>query len=113
MVQLARCMDDEAVDCVEREVCEKPCGSSGFPLAEGLPLRLAMEGDVVKIVGIEGRRGCHDRLAGLGLVVGSVVQVLKNPMCGKMVIRHDNVRLFLGGGMAQKIQVTALGKGTI
>jgi ferrous iron transport protein A len=113
MVQVAGCMDDLGCGCVEQGLCDRSDRTSGRTAAGMLPLRLAMEGDWVTIVGIEGRRGCHDRLAGLGLVIGSDIQVLRNSMCGKMVVRHENVRLFLGGGMANKIQVTVSGKGTI
>ena len=76
-----------------------------------LPLRLAREGDRVKIVSLNGRRGFHDRLAGLGLRVGGRVEVIQNRMDGKLLLGHEGTRLFLGGGMAQKIQVVVIDGG--
>ncbi len=69
------------------------------------PLRLAQEGEWVRVVGLTGGHGFHDRLAGMGLHVGSELQVLCNPMDGKLIVCLEGTRLFLGGGMAQKIQV--------
>ncbi len=71
----------------------------------GFPLRMAGEGDRVKIVGLIGGAGLHDRLAGIGLAVGSRLQVLRNPMDGKLIVDCQGTRLFIGGGMAHKIAV--------
>ena len=71
----------------------------------GFPLRLAREGSRVRIVGLNGGKGFHDRLAGVGLRLGIDVDVIQNSMCGKMLICRDGARFYLGGGMAQKIQV--------
>ncbi len=71
-------------------------------------LRLAREGDWVKIVSINGGKGFHDRLAGMGLHVGAEVHVLRNSMNGKLLLGHEGTRLFLGGGMAHKIQVVVI-----
>ncbi len=76
--------------------------------AGALPLRLAREGEWVRIVAICGGRGFHERLAGVGLRVGEKMQVLCNPMDGKLLIGHEGARLYLGGGMAHKIQVVVV-----
>lgn len=73
-----------------------------------LPLRLAKEGEWVRIVSINGGKGLHERLAGVGLRVGTMIQVLRNPMDGKLLIGHEGARLYLGGGMALKIHVTVI-----
>jgi Fe2+ transport system protein FeoA len=86
---LARCEPAPAQDCRE--------GS--------FPLRLARECEWVRVVAMNGGPGFHDRLAGMGLHVGAELQVLCNPMDGKLIVCLDGTRLFLGGGMAQKIQV--------
>ncbi|MBI4776542.1 MAG: ferrous iron transport protein A [Deltaproteobacteria bacterium] len=90
------------------------------PLDEGgnndraaLPLRLAREGDRVRIVSLNGGRGFHDRLAGVGLRVGERVEVIRNRMDGKLLLAHEGTRLFLGGGMAQKIQVVVVEGGDL
>jgi ferrous iron transport protein A len=72
---------------------------------KAFPLRLAGEGERVRIVSLNGGRGFHDRLAGLGLRIGELVEVIQNHMDGKLLLGHEGIRLFLGGGMAQKIQV--------
>lgn len=72
------------------------------------PLRLAREGEWVRIIGVNGGKTLHDRLAGMGLRPGTEVRVLNNPMDGKLILGHEGTRLFLGGGMAYKIQVVVL-----
>lgn len=71
-------------------------------------LRLAQEREWVRIVGFQGSEGFHSRLAGMGLHIGAEIQVLCNPMDGKLLIGLEGTRLFLGGGMAQKIQVVPM-----
>lgn len=73
-----------------------------------LPLRLAQEGEWVRIVSVNGGKGLQERLSGFGLRVGAEVQVLHNTMNGKLLIGYQGARLYLGGGMAHKIQVAAI-----
>jgi ferrous iron transport protein A len=70
-----------------------------------LPLRFVREGEWVRIVSLNGGKGFHDRLAGVGLRVGGFLSIIRNGMDGKLLLGHEGTRLFLGGGMAQKIQV--------
>ncbi|MCD6293757.1 MAG: ferrous iron transport protein A [Deltaproteobacteria bacterium] len=76
-----------------------------------LPLRMAREGERVRIISLNGGRGFHDRLAGLGLRIGEQVEIIQNRMDGKLLLGHEGTRLFLGGGMAHKIQVVAIERG--
>lgn len=69
------------------------------------PLRLAREGDLVRIVGLNGGSGFRGRLSGIGLRTGACIHVIRNSSCGKILVDHEGTRLFLGGGMAHKIQV--------
>ncbi len=71
-------------------------------------LRLALAGEWVKIASVNGGKGIHERLAGFGLRVGAEVQVLHNSMNGKLLLGHQGARLYLGGGMAHKIQVAVI-----
>lgn len=71
-------------------------------------LRLAQAGEWVTITSVDGGKGIHERLAGFGLRVGAEVQVLHNSMNGKLLLGHQGARLYLGGGMAQKIQVAVI-----
>ena len=84
-------------------VTNKPCAGIGT-----FSLRLAREGDWVRIVSVNGGKGVHDRLTGFGLRVGAEVQVLHNSMNGKLLLGHEGTRLYLGGGMAHKIQVAVI-----
>ena len=76
-------------------------------------LRLAQEGEWVRIVAVNSGKGVHERLAGFGLRIGAEVQVLQNSMNGKLLLGHQGARLYLGGGMAHKIQVTVIEGGNI
>lgn len=91
--------------CEPISVLERIAGNGSFPL------RLAQEGESVRIVALNGGLGFQDRLAGMGLQSGAEVQILCNSGDGKLVVRLGGTRLFLGGGMAQKIQVV-ITKGT-
>ena len=71
-------------------------------------LRLARKGEWVEVVSLSGGRGCQDRLAGLGLRIGARMQVLRNDMEGKLLLSHQGARLYLGGGMAHKIEVASI-----
>ncbi|MDZ7641749.1 MAG: FeoA family protein [Desulfurivibrio sp.] len=70
-----------------------------------VPLRFTQEGEQGRIVAINGGGGARERLAALGLRPGVTVRVLCNPMDGKLLLEHGDSRLYLGGGMAHKIQV--------
>ena len=70
----------------------RPCGSATNKIKRNddrtaLPLRLAREGDRVRIVSLSGGRGFHDRLAGLGLRIGERVEVIQNRIEGKEIAR--------------------------
>ena len=71
------------------------------------PMRLAGEGERVRIVELRGGKGFHNRLAGLGLTINTEVEIVRNTG-GKIIIAHEGARLFLGGGMAQKIHVVLI-----
>lgn len=69
------------------------------------PLRLASEGERVRITSLVGGKSFRDRLISMGLNVDSEIQIVQNREGGKMLIGIEDTRLFLGGGMAQKITV--------
>ena len=75
------------------------------PCNQAYPLRLAREGECLKITQLQGGSTFQDRLAGMGLLPGVTIQVLSNGADGKLLISCNNTRLFLGGGMAHKILV--------
>lgn len=71
-------------------------------------MRLAQEGEWVRIVSVNGGKKIHERLAGVGLWVGADVQVLQSCVRGKLLLGHGDTRFYLGGGMAHKIHVAAI-----
>ena len=75
------------------------------PEPTSFPLRMAGEGEKVKIFSLNGGKNFHDRLAGLGLHVGERLEIIQNRKDGKLLLGHGNARFFLGGGMSWKIQV--------
>jgi Fe2+ transport system protein FeoA len=75
-----------------------------------VPMRLAHEGEWVRIVALCGGRGFQDRLAGMGLHIGGRLEIIRNRFDGKLLLGHDGTRLFLGGGMAQRILVVIEGR---
>lgn len=88
---------------------DEECSSS----ASLIPLRLASEGEWVRVVSLNGCRGFHDRLSGVGIRIGGKLEVIRNRMDGKLLLGLDGTRLFLGGGMAQKINVVIEGGGRV
>lgn len=79
-----------------------------FDNQSDFPLRLAGEGALVRITGLNSGRVCHGRLAGLGLGIGSEIRVIRNDMHGKILVGHNSTRLYLGGGMAHHIHVVSI-----
>lgn len=71
-------------------------------------LRLAAEGERVRIVALKGGTGFREKLAGMGLWLGAEVQVLRNRSDRRLLLGHAEMRFFMGGGMAGKIQVVRI-----
>jgi len=62
-------------------------------------------GTLVKIVDVEAGRGLRSRLAALGLVPGTQLEVITNSSRGPFIVAVKESRLMLGRGMAQMIMV--------
>ena len=71
-------------------------------------LRMANEGERVRISSLSGGKNFRDRLISMGLNVGSKIKIVQNRSGGKMLIGVEGARLFLGGGMAHKINVVII-----
>ena len=69
------------------------------------PLRMAGEGERLKIASLVGGKNFRDRIFGMGLNVGAEINILRNVGGGPVLIALNGSRLFLGGGMAHKINV--------
>lgn len=64
-------------------------------------------GSRARIVLIQGGRNLHRRLMGLGLRVGSEVQILHHRGSG-VVVACAGSRIALGGGVAKKLLIESL-----
>lgn len=73
------------------------------------PLSTIKAGESVKLTSIHSGKKLKKRLIDLGLVVGTVIQVIHSDGTGRMIIgvRHES-RLALGQGMASKIMVSCV-----
>ncbi|WP_051308919.1 FeoA family protein [Desulfogranum japonicum] len=80
----------------EREYGLSPCA---------LPLSMACEGEVVRVVGIRGGCGMQERLLSMGIALDDEINVLQRQGKGAVLIGRNGTKYALGGGMAQKIQV--------
>jgi|JFJP01.1.fsa_nt_gi ferrous iron transport protein A len=69
------------------------------------PLGLASEFEKVKIVSVHGGKVLTKRLASMGLVEDTEIQVLQKEHGSGVVVLCGETRLALGMGMAHKISV--------
>ena len=70
-----------------------------------MPLTMLPVGRKAKLREVRGGRGVRGRLAALGLVPGSEIEVVRNSGSGPFVVEVRNSRILLGRGMASKIEV--------
>ncbi len=69
------------------------------------PLSLTQPGERVRIVHISGGKGLQERLLGMGINRGDVIQVKHRQKQGAVVVSMNSNRFGMGGGMAMKIFV--------
>lgn len=74
--------------------------------SEEFPLTFATRGETVVLVEIRAGERLRRRLAELGLHVGMNVRLVKGDASGTVILAvHNDGRLAIGRGMAQKIMV--------
>ncbi len=73
---------------------------------KGFPLSLSSEREMVTITSMRQGKKFQERLISMGLAIGDVIEVIQRRGHGSVVVAKDNNRYVLGGGMAQKIEVT-------
>ena len=71
-----------------------------------VPLAMIKAGSRVRVVDVDAGRGLQARLATMGLIPGTEIDVVQNSSHGAFVVAIKESRLMLGHGMAQKIIVT-------
>lgn len=70
-----------------------------------MPLTMVVEGGRAVLRSIEGGRQLRGRLAALGLLPGSELEVVQNSGHGPFVIAVKGSRVVIGRGMADRIVV--------
>ena len=75
-------------------------------MTPSMPLAMASAGESIRIVSLAGGRGMQQRLASMGLNVGSEIEVIKRGLPGPFLISAGDTRLAIGAGMAHKIMVS-------
>ena len=75
-------------------------------MAPSMPLAMACAGEKVHIHFVAGGRGVHQRLASMGLSVGSEIEVIKRGIPGPFLVGFGDTRLAIGTGIAHKIMVS-------
>ncbi len=69
------------------------------------PLSLAPAGEPMTIVDVRAGRRLRHRLSNLGLVPGTVVEIVQCMGCGRVILAVGDARLALGRGASHKVLV--------
>lgn len=69
------------------------------------PLSSIEVGARVRIAALLAGRGLAERIADMGLPVGSEIEIVQRQSGGRLIVAREFARVALGGGMAQKILV--------
>ncbi len=72
-----------------------------------MPLTNIKEGVKAKLQAINGGRQLRTRLAALGLLPGTEIEVIQNSGKGPFVVSVRGSRIVIGRGMASQVEVTA------
>jgi ferrous iron transport protein A len=70
-----------------------------------MPLSIVQEGRFVRFVAVDAGHGLQCRLAAMGLVPGTEIEVIRNHRRGPFMIAVRGCRIMLGQGIAGKIVV--------
>ena len=70
-----------------------------------MPLTMVNEGNTAILRSIDGGRQLRGRLAALGLLPGSELEVIQNSGHGPFVVAVKGSRIVIGRGMAARISV--------
>ena len=70
-----------------------------------MPLTMVQPGKRVRLIAVNAGRELQARLAVMGLVPGTEIEVLENSIRGPFMLAVKGSRLMLGRGMAHKILV--------
>ena len=82
-------------------ICEK-CNVKGRSF---MPLSLAGQGERLIIMEIRAGKTARSKLTSLGFCPGDPIEIINNDNHGRLVIAHNNTRVAIGRGIAEKIMV--------
>ena len=74
-------------------------------MGDSFPLSAAEVGARVRIAALLAGSAMAERIADMGLCIGSEIEIVQRQSGGRLVVARDFARVALGGGMAQKILV--------
>jgi len=74
------------------------------------PLSLLAEGEVGKVVKLNGGRRFQEKMISMGINPGDTVEVLSGSPGHALLILIGNTRLALGHGLAHRIEIEAISK---
>lgn len=97
-------MQVEGVSEQSENMPVSPIPLSSMPLSP-IPLSSMLTGQIGTILDLSGGRGLIGRLAALGFTPGASVEMLQNYSHGPLIVEVRDVRIALGRGEAQKVQV--------
>jgi len=69
-----------------------------------MPLTMINNGNV-KVLSIRGGRGAVQRLSSMGIIEGSIINVVYNPGRGPIIIQMGNSKFAIGYRMAERVFV--------
>ena len=73
-----------------------------------IPLAMASEGEIVKIISVRGGRSVMQRLADLGLIPGTSIKIIKSMGNGPLLLEVKGSRIALGRGISMKLFVEVM-----
>lgn len=95
-------------DTVTTDAITSPSSSGRTEVDKPFPLMMASDGERVRIRSLSGGKSLVMRLTELGLNQGTELRIIQR-QGGGLVVARGEIRIALGGGMATKILVTAVG----
>ena len=70
-----------------------------------MPLTMARRGERLVIREMRAGRSAHAKLTSLGFCPGDPIEIINNDNNGRLVLAHNNTRVAIGRGIADKIMV--------
>jgi ferrous iron transport protein A len=82
---------------------------AAHPNTPTMPLTMAAPGQPVQIVSVAAGQRAARRLAEMGLIPGSEIEIMQNQGCGPLLLAIRDTRLAIERGIAHKLLVQQVG----